>query len=318
MSPRVSIVMPAYNDLRFLDAAVGSVLRQTFTDFELIIVDDGNRRDGVFARQAERDVRIHVIASRANEGDPAAANRAIAVSRGDIIARLDADDVALPGLVAAQVAALDADPALGIVGAGFAVIDEQDRLKQSHRRPESDFEIRWTCLFANPFVHSTVAFRRSCFDAAGGYDRAWRVSSDYEFWFRLLEHSRGANIQQELLYYRENSRGLTATHLDGWHERNDPLRQRAWERLGVPYDSGVADQLARVALGEPISDDALRAPVYRTGLALLRQLATARAEDLTDIVRVVRIILQRMGGDKLVDRAAIDGADLAWADSIAR
>ena len=112
------------------------------------------------------------------------------------------------------------------------------RLKQSRRRPESDFEIRWTCLFANPFLHSTVAFRRACFDAAGGYDSAWRVSGDYEFWFRLLEHGRGANIQQDLLHYRENPRGLTATHLDGWHERNDPLRQRAWDRLGVPYNSG--------------------------------------------------------------------------------
>ena len=291
--------MTVYKDLRFLDAAVDSILQQDFRDLELIVVDDGNNQDALFETFSQRDPRIRIVSSPTNIGTAAAANRGIAAARAEIIARLDADDVALPGLLAAQVAALDADPALGIVGTGFTAIDERDRVKQSHLRPESDFEIRWTCLFANPFLHSTVAFRRACFDAAGGYDSAWRVSGDYEFWFRLLEHGRGANIQQELLHYRENSRGLTSTHLAGWHQRNDPLRQRAWDRLGVPYNSSVADQLARVALGEHISNDTLRTPVYRTGLALLRQLASARAEDRTDIVRVVRTVLQRMSDDRM-------------------
>ena len=88
--------MTVYNDMRFLDAAVDSILRQEFRDLELIIVDDGTGQDAIFDALARRDPRIRIVVNPANLGTAEAANRGIEVARGDIIARLDADDVAEP------------------------------------------------------------------------------------------------------------------------------------------------------------------------------------------------------------------------------
>src|SRR5687767_593354 len=99
-APRVSVVMAAYTDLRCLDAAVESIIRQTHPDIEFIIVDEGTGMHEIFARQAARDPRIRIITNATNLGEAAAVNRGIRNTHGDIIVRLDADDVARPERIA--------------------------------------------------------------------------------------------------------------------------------------------------------------------------------------------------------------------------
>jgi glycosyltransferase involved in cell wall biosynthesis len=319
--PRVSVVIAAYKDLRFLDAAVASVTNQTFHDLELVLVDDCTAQGDIFARQAARDPRIRVLTNEANLGAMEAANRGIRVARGDIIARLDADDIARPERIARLVASLDADPELAIVGTNFLNIDENGRHGTINRMPETDIDIRWTLLFRNPFCHSTVAFRLRCFDAAGGYNPAWKASGDHEFWYRLLAHGRAANIQEILLDYRVNPRGVSATHASNWRQRTDPLRQQSWSRLDVIYDPRIAYELSRFILGDDIPDVSLRAPAYGVCLRLLRRFISAprpfvRASDHVQERRLVRTTVEKMLADETVDVSrAVDREDLAWSRS---
>jgi glycosyltransferase involved in cell wall biosynthesis len=252
--------MTVYSDLRFIETAAASILAQTFQDFEFIIVNDGAGALDVFDRVAAQDARIQVVTNVANTGAMAAANLGIRGSVGDIIARLDADDIAKPNWIESLVAALDADPDLGLVGANLVDIDETGAKTRSRAMPESDIAIRWAMLFCNPFCHSSVCFRRTCYDRAGGYHESWRATGDYEFWFRMLWHCRAANVQQELTEYRVNPRGVTAAYRSTWRERNDPLRERAWAQLGASYEPAIADALSAFVLGFDLPATELRSP----------------------------------------------------------
>jgi glycosyltransferase involved in cell wall biosynthesis len=137
--------MTVYNDLRFLDEAVESVLQQEFRDFELIIVDDGTGRDAVFEALKRRDSRIRILVNRMNPGT-AAANRGIEASVADIIVRLDADDLAEPTRLTKLVAVLGEDPELGLVGSCCTLIDETGQAFRTAQMPLTDLEIRWLCI----------------------------------------------------------------------------------------------------------------------------------------------------------------------------
>lgn len=320
MSPRVSVVMPVYGDLRFIDIAVRSIIAQTFQDFELIMVDDGTGLKDLFARIAAQDERIRVVAHAINKGVTAAINCGIQKAGGDLVAHLDCDDVAKPNWIETLVKVLDADPELGLVGANYRTIDEAGAPKTLRMMPESDSDIRFAMLFCNPFCHSTVCFRRTCYDSAGGYDENWRATGDYEFWFRMLSYCRVANVQQELTEYRVNPRGITATYAGTWHERNDPLRARYWTLMGVRYHPAIADALSAFVLGYDIEDIGLRVPAYRVCLLLLRRFLNtprrfARSEDSSLLKRLVDRLVGRILADAAVSGTAVakEAADLRRA-----
>jgi glycosyltransferase involved in cell wall biosynthesis len=199
--------MTVYNDLRFLDVAVDSILRQEFRDLELVIVDDGTGEDALFKALERRDPRIRIVVNPTNLGTAAAANRGIDTARADIILRLDADDIAEPTRVGRLVAALADDPQLGLIGSWCTLIDEAGQPHRVERMRETDLEIRWTILFHNPFYQSTAAFRRSCFEAAGRYKIEKLISEDHYLWFHMLPLCRARNIAEPLVRYRLNPRG---------------------------------------------------------------------------------------------------------------
>src|ERR1051326_2264165 len=122
--PFVSVLVPVYNAARYLDVAISSVLRQTFSDFELIAVDDGSKDDSkkILEHFSANDARIRVI-SRPNTGIVGALNDGLAVARGEFIARMDADDVALPGRFQAQLDYLRGHPDCIAVGTAVQIID---------------------------------------------------------------------------------------------------------------------------------------------------------------------------------------------------
>jgi glycosyltransferase involved in cell wall biosynthesis len=300
--PRASVVMTVYNDLRFLDAAVDSILQQEFRELELVIVDDGTGQDALFKALARRDPRIRLVTNPVNLGTAAAANRGIENARADIIVRLDADDVAEPTRVGRLVAALADDPQLGLVGSRCTVIDETGLPHGVAHMPETDLEIRWTILFHNPFYHSTIAFRRSCFEMAGGYKIDEPVSQDHYLWFHMLPFCRARNIAESLARYRLNPRGLTATNSTNARNRTHPIRETLWARLGLSYDlydDAFASELSRFVRGDDIAVTARRAPAYRAILSVLRAFLAApqplaRVEDASVAHRLAQTIVARI------------------------
>ena len=236
--------MTVYNDLRFLHEAVDSILEQEFRDLELIIVDDGTGNEALFGALERRDPRIRLVVNQANMGTAVAANRGIEAARADIIVRLDADDIAEPDRVGRLIAALEEDPQVGVVGSAVTLIDEAGQPHGVARMPETDMEVRWTILFHNPFYHSAVAFRRSCFEAAGRYLTEELVSQDHYLWFHMLPHCRARNLAQPLTRYRMNSRGLTASDASVGRNRTHRIREALWSSIGLTYDL-YEDALAR-------------------------------------------------------------------------
>lgn len=293
--------MTAYTDQRFLDAAVDSILAQEFDDLELIIVDDASGRGEVFEALARRDPRIRVLTNPANLGTAAAANRGIAAARGDIILRLDSDDVAEPAHVGRLLAALDEDPELGLVGSAVTLIDEQDRVVGAQPMPETDLEIRWTILFHCPFYHSAVAYRKNLFETAGTYRVHELVSQDHYLWFDMLPLCRARNLAEPLTLYRLNTLGLTVANAKNARNRTHAIREASWARIGLTYDlydDAFARDLTGFIRGTDIAIER-RAEAYRKLLGVLGAFLAAsrpfkRADDAAAARKLERRIAARM------------------------
>jgi glycosyltransferase involved in cell wall biosynthesis len=277
--PRVSVVMNVGNDLRFLDAAVDSILQQRFGDFEFVIVDDGTGERAVFDAIGKRDPRIRIVVNPANLGATAAANRGIAHASADIIVRIDADDIAEAPRIERLVAALDADPQLGLIGSAVTLIDEAGAAHGVSPMPETDLDIRWTLLFHNPFYHSAVAFRRSLFEAAGRYRPEQLVSNDHYLWFDMLPLCRARNLAEPLARYRMNSRGIIAAHMTkDPRGRTHAIREALWRRIGLAYDlydDALARDISDFLRGGTIAAPDRRAAAYRKLLNVLRAFLAA-------------------------------------------
>ena len=206
--------MAVYNGGRFLSAAIESVLRQTFHDFEFIIVDDGSTDEtgDVISRYAKADDRI-VLVSQENRGQAAALNRGCGLARGEYIARMDADDVALPFRFEWQTSFLKDHPDTGLLGGAVQEIDARNNSLRKMVFPTGDQEIRRREMQFNCFCHPTVMFRKSVFEETCGYRPAFVHADDYDLWLRMAERQRVANLPEVILNYRTHEDQITARSL---------------------------------------------------------------------------------------------------------
>jgi glycosyltransferase involved in cell wall biosynthesis len=205
-APRVSVLLPVWNGEPFLVAAVESILRQTLSTFELIVIDDGST-DGSAAiaeEFARVDDRVRVI-RRPHDGLSAALNSGIAAARGEYIARMDADDISVPQRLEKQVAFLDAHPACVAAGAWIEVVDEAGLPLGLTTHGETHGEISAALLRGiSPLAHPTVVMRRDVLRGAGGYDARLYPSEDFDLWFRLAANGELANLGEVLLRHRRH------------------------------------------------------------------------------------------------------------------
>ena len=184
--PTVSVLLPVYNGAAYLQAAIDSVLAQTFTDFEVIIIDDGSADATPQILAAFTDPRIKSV-RQDNAGLVTALNRGIALAQGRYLARQDHDDLSLPTRFEKQVAFLDAHPDHALLGTRSQIWRGEDPTGRGHDHAVDDASLRFDLLFDSPFVHSSVMMRTDAVRAAGGYSRdpAHQPPEDYELWSRL-------------------------------------------------------------------------------------------------------------------------------------
>ncbi len=204
-TPRVSVLMPTYNRRRLLERAIASVLTQSFTDFELIVVNDASTDDTktYLDELAQRDARVRPVHHERNYYPDISRtlNEAMKLARGKYIARLDDDDYWCdPEKLAKQVAFLDAHPNHVIAGGGTIVINENDKERFRYLKMETDREIRSKALFANPFTHSTVMFRRDVAIEIGGYGD-FKNAEDWDLWLRMGQRGKFYNFQEYFARY---------------------------------------------------------------------------------------------------------------------
>lgn len=210
--PKVSVVMPVYNSETYLAEAIDSILTQTFTDFEFVIVDDGSTDSSsqIIASYASKDPRIHVHVMPQNSGIVAALNEGVRVSSAPLIARMDADDISLPSRFERQVAFFDQNT-VGLVGSNYIKSTENSRKTTHH--PTAPAEVARKLLYTCCIGHPTVMFSRDAFVQAGGYDPSYAGggAEDYDLWLRMSRNVQLANLPDNLLKYRRHSVSLSAT-----------------------------------------------------------------------------------------------------------
>ena len=213
-SPAISVILPVYNAEAYVREAVESILNQTFTDFELIIINDGSTDDsGVILRElAARDARI-VLAERPNDGLVSALNEGIKIARAELIARMDADDVAMPERFALQHARMVQEPGLAVLGSFFNIIDKDGSIIRLYDDlPLTPTEAR-SAVGGFLVAHPAVMMRRDAVLKAGGYRKAFCHAEDYDLWLRMSDLGYAiANLPQPLLNWREHGANVSMTH----------------------------------------------------------------------------------------------------------
>ena len=223
LPPRVSVLIATYNDAPFLGAAIDSVLAQTFTDFELVVVDDASTDGSREIVERYRDRRIRLVVNAENLGAGPARNRGLATIASECVAHLDGDDVCFPQRLARQVAYLDAHPECAVVGAQATLIDIAGRNKGEVRRPVTELGIRWWRVFGSPLIHSSAMVRRAIvWDELGGYEERFRFGEDFDLWYRLAKTHAIHNLPETLVAYRFDPRSITATERGGYAARKLP------------------------------------------------------------------------------------------------
>jgi len=248
-APQVSVIMAVHNGERYLRAAIDSVLSQSFTDFELIVVDDVSTDATPSILDAYADERMRRLRTECNLRAAGARNYGISVARGRYLAIQDADDVSYPGRLAAQVDALEADSQVGVLGSAYAVIDGNGAVLRSVQAPMTDTEVRWRALFGNPFCQSTIMLRREVIP--GGqplYDESPGVANvfveDYDAWTRLLRVTKGANLADELVAYRAHEANMSLAHGRGMEQRARLISKQEIERVATHWALADAEVAA--------------------------------------------------------------------------
>ena len=207
-SPRVSVILPVYNDAEFLEDAVRSILEQTYDSLELIAIDDGSTDHSSEILQffGKSDSRMRIF-RQANRGLGATLNRGIGIANGELIARQDADDRSHVERLTTQVTFLDAHPDVVLLGSFARVMDDRGRVLYLKRLPKNDDELRGEIETTSPFVHGSVIMRKSAVTKVGGYrDIAWL--EDLLLWRALAQYGKLANVETALYDYRVSPTNL--------------------------------------------------------------------------------------------------------------
>ncbi len=203
--------MPTLNDAEYIERAVESILDQSHSDFELMIIDDGST-DGTVERIKQfSDERLSLVQREDETGVASARNEGIRRTSGEYIAVHDADDWSDPERFEKQVAYLDANPEVALVGTGAYLVDKNGNIQSQRRVLESPSLAE--LVDHNEFVHGSVMMRREALEFANGYDGWFETAEDYDLWLRIAADREVRNIDEPLYYFRKHENSLYIQNL---------------------------------------------------------------------------------------------------------
>jgi glycosyltransferase involved in cell wall biosynthesis len=234
--PAISVILACYNTERYLRAAVQSILTQTFTDFELLLLDDGSTDSStkICNQLAANDSRIKLI-SRPNKGLTKTLNEGLSLATAPLIARMDADDISLPTRFAKQVEYLTAHPDCVCLGTRVTLIDPYDSPinttdhKLTHAEIDADIlkGIGWS------IVHPAAMMRTDAVRRVGGYREQFKTSQDLDLWLRLAEIGQLANLPDPLVQYRQHFESVAFNKADEQWRVKTEIVSDAYTRRGL-------------------------------------------------------------------------------------
>lgn len=229
MSPKVSVVMSVCNGEKYLREAIDSILDQTFTDFEFIIINDGSTDGTREILESYSDSRIFLLHQK-NVGLTKSLNKGLKMVRGEYIARQDADDISFPNRLERQIAFLDKNPEIAMVGSACVRINHDGKYIDLIKYPTDNESIKTALLKFNPFWHTSILIRKRCLDKVGYYREFFKFTQDYDLWLRISEKYKVANIAEPLVKYRFELNSITVNKLEEQLLMRDLARKMALER----------------------------------------------------------------------------------------
>lgn len=242
-NPLVSVLMPAYNAEKYIAAAIESILKQTFSDFELIIINDGStdQTPEIIEEYSQKDSRVIVLKNEKNLGICSALNRGLENARGIYLARMDADDWSYPERLKLQLDFLQDHPEVVIVGGMIEVCDQDLRVLNRRSYPLTDEEIRKKILRLNPFAHPATFYRLETAKKVGGYNPHLVLVEDYDFYFRLGNYGKFGNLPQTILKLRTYPASYSFQNISNQSRLNLYVRLKTVNEYG--YSMGWLDKL---------------------------------------------------------------------------
>lgn len=202
--PKISVVMPNYNGWEYIEEAIDSILNQSFTDFEFIIIDDWSSDNSweIIEIFSEKDSRIVAIKNKENLKICKTLNKGIKIARWEYIARMDSDDIAMPEWLMKVYSKIENNPWIGICWSNFFTINWEWITTWKKKFPHTDSHCRDSIWFRNPFGHNTVIFRKDVVIEMWWYDEKMVYAEDLDLWLRIGSKYRFYNIQEYLVKYR--------------------------------------------------------------------------------------------------------------------
>ena len=229
--PIISVIMPVFNTEKYINECIDSVLAQTYSDFEFIIIDDCSSDRTLEIIKGYSDNRIKLIQNTENLGLTKNLNRAIDIANGEFIARMDADDICMPTRFEKQLAAFKSNTQLGICGTWFENFGD---LSGITRYAISHDEIAFGLLYQSQFCHPTVMFRKSVLDNNElRYNETFTTAQDYELWSRIILKTQAFNIPEVLLKYRFHSQSISSTKKEQQLENRNKIITSYFSRFKI-------------------------------------------------------------------------------------
>jgi len=261
-NPEISVIMPVYNAEAYLEEAIDSVLCQSFSNFELLLINDGStdRSKAIIESYVENE-KVRVIENGKNLGLIASLNKGIIAAKGEYLARMDADDVCLPGRFKTQIEFMRANQ--DIVLTGGSVICHFEDYKVNQYFPLDFNSIKAEALFNCPFSHPTVMVRRSYLVQNGlRYEEAFKYAEDYALWQKIIGNAKACNMPLFFAKYRVLSTGQTGKAINNADERLkiiSDIQRIGLERLGIinreyearlHYQLSLSDRISELSFNE--------------------------------------------------------------------
>lgn len=233
----ISVIMPVFNAAEYLPTAIESILNQTYTDFELIIIDDGSRDSSweIIKRYSVLDKRIKAKRNSSNLGICRTLNDGLSLAVGEYIARMDSDDWSYPDRLGKQLNFMKGHPEVVICGSAIEVCDRDLKLINRRSYPPSDRKIRKRMLTINPFAHPATMYKRQAVLKAGGYNEKLFTVEDYDLYFRLGNWGKFANLADTLLKLRIRDDSISYTNVRRQTALNLYVRLKAAAEYGYAW-----------------------------------------------------------------------------------
>jgi glycosyltransferase involved in cell wall biosynthesis len=236
--------MPVYNAEKYVREALESILKQTYDNIEILIIDDGSIDNSVSIITSYVDPRILLVRNNTNMKLVPTLNKGISLANGIYIARMDADDIAAPTRIEKQVHFMQAHPDVAVCGTGAKMIGSR-MVFVPLTKPES---IKYKLYVRNCIVHPTVMIRISVLrDNNLSYDEMYIHTEDYDLWTRLSENHKIANIRSPLLFYRLNEEGISRRYVHEQGRLTAKIATDALRRIGIEW---APEQLQKMVLSK--------------------------------------------------------------------